>query len=282
MYLMESLHTLLEKVTQAQELINAKRPFEGNSLIQLQKYYKCETTWSSNALEGNTINLHETQMILEHGITVRGHTLKEIYECTGHSNAYDYMFEAIQKKEIDETYIKKLHYLFAKDIKDIPCPGEYRNVSKTFVTISGSEYPCPDYEQVPEKMAEFIDWADTVRSEMHPVEYAAEAHRRFVYIHPFPDGNGRVARLLMNTVLLQEHYMPVLIHPDQRKAYVKSLENGRIYPGGFDIFIAERELEQQTRFIKLLNMEVPQNIREEKKEIKENRRCIDDDYSMGY
>lgn len=248
---MKSLTSILEHITKIQHAINGKYPFDENRLMQLQKYYKAEMTWTSNALEGNTLTLEETKMILESGITVRGHTSHEIYECTGHAEAYDYMFDHIRKKEITEEYIKKLHYLFAKNITDIPCPGEYRDVSKTFVGITGSEYPCPDYEKVPEKMAEFADWASSIRNELHPVEFAAEAHRTFIYIHPFPDGNGRIARLLMNTILLQEQYMPVLIHPIQRNEYIHTLENGRIYPNGFDIFIAKRELEQQKRFMKL-------------------------------
>ena len=279
---METLNTLLQQATKLQVLINKKRPFEGNQLIQLQKYYKCESTWSSNALEGNTISLHETQMILEQGLTIHGHTLNEIYECTGHDKAYDCMFNQIHKKEIDEKYIKELHYLFAKDIKNIPYPGEYRDVSKTFVTVTGSEYSCPDYDEVPAKMTELVDWTNTMRDVLHPIELASQMHRRFVYIHPFPDGNGRVARLLMNTVLLQEHYMPVLIEPKQRAEYIRTLENGRIYPTGFDIFIAQRELEQQRRFMKLLNIEISQNISEEKKEIKKNQRKTNGEYDMGY
>ena len=279
---METLNTLLQQATKLQALINKKRPFEGNQLIQLQKYYKCESTWSSNALEGNTISLHETQMILEQGLTIHGHTLNEIYECTGHDKAYDCMFNQIHKKEIDEKYIKELHYLFAKDIKNIPCPGEYRDVTKTFVTVTGSEYSCPDYDEVPAKMTELVDWTNTMRDVLHPIELASQMHRRFVYIHPFPDGNGRVARLLMNTVLLQEHYMPVLIEPKQRAEYIRTLENGRIYPTGFDIFIAQRELEQQRRFMKILNIEISQNISEEKKEIKKNQRKTNGEYDMGY
>ena len=131
-------------------------------------------------------------------------------------------------------------------------------------------------------MTELVDWTNTMRDGLHPIELASQMHRRFVYIHPFPDGNGRVARLLMNTVLLQEHYMPVLIEPKQRAEYIRTLENGRIYPTGFDIFIAQRELEQQRRFMKLLNIEISQNISEEKKEIKKNRRKTNDEYDMSY
>ena len=256
---METLRSLLEQATKLQTIIHTKHPFDENARIRLQKAYKNEITWSSNALEGNTLRLAETQSILEQGHTVHGHTVNEIRECIGHGRAYDYMFTQIHKQRIDEQYIKELHYLFAKDIDTIPCPGEYRDVSKTFVTVTGSEYACPDYDEVPAKMIDLVDWTNTMRNTLHPIELASQMHRRFVYIHPFPDGNGRIARLLMNTVLLQEHYMPVLIDPKHREAYIQALENGRIYPTGFDIFIAQRELEQQRRFIKSLNIEIPEN-----------------------
>ena len=92
-----------------QKLINDKRPFDRNQLPQLLKFYKAETTWSSNALEGNGISLGETELIIEKGITIHGHTLREIYECVGHADAFDYMNTLIYEKKITEDNIKKLH-----------------------------------------------------------------------------------------------------------------------------------------------------------------------------
>ena len=255
---------ILKDITQAQKLINSKRPFDAQQLPQLKKFYKAESTWSSNAIEGNTISLGETELILENGITIHGHTLNEINECVGHGEAFDYMFSMINNNSITEENIKKLHYLFARNIKDIPSPGEYRNVSKTYVYITGSNYPCPDYDKVPELMAELVDWSNSVKNELHPVERAAEFHRKFVYIHPFPDGNGRVARLMMNMILLQEHYMPVLISPKIRSTYIKKLEDGRSFPTDFDEFIAKQEAKQQARFIKLLGI-VQEDIKQKKR-----------------
>lgn len=246
--------TLLEEITENQKLINQKRPFEGYALTQLKEYYKYETTWSSNALEGNTITLSETQMIIEKGITIHGHTIKEINECTGHADAYDYMVCLINQNGITDENIKTLHKLFASNIKDIPYPGEYRNVSKTFVQITGSEYECPDYEKVPELMVNFVEWLNDNKNTFHPVEFAAEAHRRFVYIHPFPDGNGRIARLITNAILLQNQYMPISIKPIERETYVQLLENGRIEPSKFTEFIAKQELKEQTRMMKVLHI----------------------------
>lgn len=249
---------MLNDITEAQRVINDKRPFDKDQLPQLKKFYKVESTWSSNALEGNTISLGETQLILESGITIHGHTLKEINECAGHGEAFDFMFSLVNQDGISEEDIKKMHYLFARNIKDIPFPGEYRDKSKTYVYITGSNYSCPDYDKVPELMQDLIDWAKEVKDEIHPVELAAEFHRRFVYIHPFPDGNGRVARLSMNMLLLQNQYMPILISPTQKKTYIKKLEDGRAFPTDFDAFIAKQEIKQQIRFMKFLNIVPPE------------------------
>ena len=150
---------ILKDITEAQKLINSKRPFGTQQLPQLKKFYRTESTWSSNAIEGNTISLRETEL---------------------------------------------------------------------------------------------VDWSNSVKNELHPVERAAEFNRKSVYIHPFPDGNGRVARLIMNMILLQEHYMPVLISPKIQSTYIKKLEDGRSFPTDFDEFIAKQEAKQQARFIKLL------------------------------
>lgn len=245
------------EITQRMNEINKLRPFEGESLNQLKNYYKIQTTWSSNAVEGNTISLSETQMILENGITVHGHTINEIHECLGHGEAYEYMFGLIKNKAITEENIKTMHRLFASNIKNIPFPGEYRDKSRTYVRITGSDYVYPDWKDVSAKMADFVDWLDSVRKEnvFHPVELAAEAHRRMIYIHPFPDGNGRVTRLVMNTILLQEHYLPVSITPRNRTLYVKLLENGRLEPQKFTDFIANLELKEEKEFMRTMHIE---------------------------
>ena len=109
----EKYENLLKSLTESQTLINSKRPFDEQQLVQLKKFYKAESTWSSNAIEGNTISLGETELILESGITIHGHTLNEINECIGHGEAFDYMFSMINNNVITEENIKKLHYLFA-------------------------------------------------------------------------------------------------------------------------------------------------------------------------
>jgi Fic family protein len=125
---------------------------------------------------------------------------------------------------------------FSKNIPDFYKPGEYRDVN---VYLTKSKYPLPDYTELPERMKDFIRWADKKREKYHPIEFAADAHRHFIYIHPFFDGNGRVSRLIMNTLLLQDKYLPVSIPIQHRKEYIDLLERGRKFPRPFNAFIAE-------------------------------------------
>lgn len=279
--MVDNYQKLLQELTEAQKLVSSRCPFDENLLPQLKKIYKAECTWSSNAIEGNTISLVETELILNNGITIHGHTLNEINECVGHGNAFDYMFSMINSSGITENDIKRLHFLFAKDIRNIPCPGEYRDVSKSYVYITGSSYSCPDFEKVPELMTELVEWSNIVGRDLHPVELASEFHRKFVYIHPFPDGNGRVARLCMNMLLLQNHYLPVLITPKLRSSYVKKLENGRISPTVFDEFIAIQEAKQLVRFMKLLNMDPPENLLSITRKTRTGKSDKSDDSGVG-
>lgn len=250
---MASLEKILDECSTLRALIIKTRPYDEGQWRALKSFYRAQCVWSSNALEGNTISLNETKFIIEKGFTIHGHSLREIAECTGGAKSFDAIFDEIKSGTISETYIKNLHYLFSEDISDIPCPGSYRDKSKTYVYIEGSAYPCPDYDKVPTLMKEFIEWISDMRNKLHPVALAAEAHRRFSYIHPFPDGNGRVARLLMNTILTQFQYLPIAIKPTRRKKYIKLLEDGRAAPKLFDIFIAENELKEEKRFLALLD-----------------------------
>jgi len=199
---------LLDEIDNRMKVIDEIRPFEGPYLKQINQFFKIETTYTSNAIEGNTHTLEETKVILEDGITIGGHPLREFYEVEGHGKAYDYMFSLIEKREITEGDILYCHELFSKNIPDFISPGEYRKIE---VVISGSKKVLPKAEAVPVRMREFVEWTRKERSSFHPVMFAAEVHRKLVNIHPFTDGNGRIARLVMNTFLYQDEFFPVSI-----------------------------------------------------------------------
>jgi Fic family protein len=241
---------LLNEIDKKMEIINKIRPFEGAYLQQINQFFKIETTYSSNAIEGNTYTLEETKVILEDGITIGGHPLREFYEVEGHGRAYDYMFSLITKREITEHDILYCHQLFSRNIPNFVSPGEYRKIE---VLISGSKKVLPKAESVPMKMQDFLKWTNEERNNIHPVMFAAEAHRKLVNIHPFTDGNGRISRLVMNTFLFQDKLFPVSIPVLRRMDYYNILE--RNDSNDFGIYIAELELQTLKDLMRFLHLE---------------------------
>lgn len=223
-------------------------------------YYRVSLTYTSNALEGNTLTESETKVILEDGLTVGGHPLREIYEVTGHACAYDFMWTLANDTSICEIDIKLLHELFYSEI-DRAAAGQYR---KGDVVIAGSAYPVTPWRNIPAKIKELVWWAISERGGYHPVVFAAELHRRFVYIHPFVDGNGRIARLMMNLVLLQKGYEIIVIPPVERVRYISALERGHTDPEAFNEFIIDREVETQKDMMRLFHIPTKQQTEPER------------------
>ena len=243
----------LEKLDLYQNTINELRPFEGEMLKQIKDFYRIVLTWTSNALEGNSLTESETKVLIEDGLTVGGRPLRDMFEAVDHAKAYDYMFTLLENKEITEKDILYLHKLFYQNI-DGEYAGRYRDIP---VFISGSNYPVTKVENIQSEIEDLCRWIKTERKQYHPVEFAALLHKKFVFIHPFKDGNGRVARLLMNTALIQEGYLPALIPPILRSEYISLLEKAHEDDRSFINFIAERELESQKDFLRLLHIPLP-------------------------
>ncbi len=189
-------------------LIDQKRPFEGELLSQIKQYYKIGLTWSSNAIEGNTLTISETKVVLEDGLTIGGKPLRDFMETVGHGEAYDYMFSLIGEKSISIDTMKKLHWLFYKGIDETNA-GVWRQRD---VIVSGTEYVFPAPGKIEEEMERLEAWAKIERGQTHPVDFAALLHLKLVTIHPFIDGNGRAARLIMNLALLQDGHQLAIIH----------------------------------------------------------------------
>lgn len=206
------------------EELNKKRPFAKESLHSLKENLLVDWTYHSNAIEGNTLTLSETKVVLE-GITVGGKTIHEHLEVINHKEAILYI-EAIiqQKKELSEWQIKNIHNLVLKGIDDKNA-GVYR---KANVVISGARHIPPDFVQLKSEMESLIQWYNHSLQNIHPIERAARLHTDFVKIHPFVDGNGRTARLLLNFELIKEGYPPLIITKEQRLQYYQSLDNAHI------------------------------------------------------
>lgn len=225
------------------------RPLSKDALVQIKEYYKIGLTYSSNAIEGNTLDLAETKVVIEDGITVGGKPMKDHFEAIGHAKAYDEVINLAKKDYFAQDDIKNLHKLFYTQI-DAEKAGKYR---ETQVIITGSDVEFPKPEMLDLKMQEFIDKLPELKRTLHPVEYASMVHIIFVNIHPFIDGNGRVARLLMNLALLQSGYNIVSISPVVRSDYIRALQDtnsGNFIP--FVNFISEMTLEAQKEYLKII------------------------------
>ncbi|MDM8297599.1 Fic family protein [Enterocloster aldenensis] len=244
---------VLQKVDRFQKEINALRPFEGEMLDQIKDYYRIGLTWTSNALEGNSLTESETKVLLEEGLTVGGRPMRDVFEAVDHARAYDFMFSLMKNRCIDESAVLRMHKLFYQNIEP-DYAGRYRDMK---VVITGSHYPTTAPEKLNREMAGLFQWAAGERERLHPLEFAAELHRHFVFIHPFKDGNGRVARLLMNLALIQDGYLPAVIPPVLRMDYISLLERAHRDPHDFIQFIAERELESQKEILRLFQIPFP-------------------------
>lgn len=210
----------IKEVDELQKEINEYRPLSRNALKQLKEYYRIGLTYSSNALEGNSLTETETKIVLEEGITIGGKPLKDHYEAIGHSEAYDYLYRLSNNEIIMEEDILELHKLFYYRI-DRENAGVYRKIP---VIIAGVEVKFPPPSKIKPLMQEYVKEISFLKEKHHPVEHSALIHLGLVNIHPFIDGNGRTARLLMNSALLQAGFVIAIIPPILRREYLDSLK----------------------------------------------------------
>lgn len=228
--------------------LSAMRPLPPETLKSLKDYYRVGLTFSSNALEGNSLTESETKIVIEDGLTIEGKPLRDVYEAVGHAKAYDYLYQLATHKTLEEEDILELHRLFYQQI-DPEHAGKYRAVP---VIISGSKYPVTPPFKIEAEMKKFVSWFNKQETKLHPVEFAALTHKKFVFIHPFIDGNGRLSRLLMNLTLIRNEYSIALIPAILRHAYIASLEKAHADDTAFKEFIADRVIATQTDLLRLL------------------------------
>ncbi len=239
----------IKLIDELQQEINNYRPLSRDSLRQLREYYKVGLTYTSNALEGNSLTETETKIVLEDGITIGGKPLKDHFEALGGAEAYDYIYKLCKKEAIVEKDIKNLHKLFYYRIDDKNA-GKYR---KKPAIITGVDVELPSPAEIPGLMREFAGDIIEIRKRCHPVEYAARLHARLVNVHPFIDGNGRCARLLMNLALLQSGYEITIIPPVVRNDYIDALKatnKGNNTP--FTNLVSSMVYESQKDYLRLI------------------------------
>lgn len=238
-----------DEVDSLKKELDSKRPIPKETLKSLRESINLEWTYNSNGIEGNTLTLRETQVVLE-GITVGGKSIKEHLEAINHEKAILFLDDLVKDNEpISEWNIKNIHQLILKDI-DNENAGRYR---KENVTIKGATHIPPDYLKVSELMEKLILTYNTW-SEYHPIIQAALLHGELVKIHPFVDGNGRTSRLLMNLDLMNSGYNPVIIKKESRLKYYEALDKAHT-TGNYTDFVklvTELEIEMLKKYIELL------------------------------
>jgi Fic family protein len=217
---------MIKEIDEKKRILDSKRPFNETAIKNLKQYFDVELTYNSNAIEGNTLTITETKIILEDGITIgKGKTLREHLEVINHKEAIDYIEDIVNKNiDIDEKVIKDLHYIILKSINNENA-GIYRNVN---VLISGSNHRPPEHFLVSQEMEQLIKWYNENKNKLHPIKLAAEFHHKFTFIHPFIDGNGRCGRLLMNLILMRCGYPITVIRMEDRNEYMNALEKASV------------------------------------------------------
>ena len=218
------MRDLLAKICKKKEALDKTRPLSEEQVKNLKNVYDIQLTYNSNAIEGSTLTYSETKLILNEGITIGGKSINEHLEAINHQEAISFIEDMakINTKEITLADIKNIHQLILKGI-DKQNAGTYRRRNVGVVKSDGEIHSFVEPLKIEESMGEFIKWLHTQNIE-ETVLLAALIHLKFVSIHPFIDGNGRTARLLMNLVLLQNGYPQAIVKVSNRAQYIQAIE----------------------------------------------------------
>lgn len=221
---METLKKLLEQLKKKKDILDTYRPLPAALIKNLSQWFHVELTYTSNAIEGNTLTRSETAVVIEKGLTIAGKTVREHLEAINYGIALNFVENLVHKnrKQITLEDILNIHTLILRTIDDEHA-GVYRTVA---VRIAGSHVILPNPMKVTSLMDDFINWLHNASG--NPVIISTDSHLKFVGIHPFVDGNGRTARLLMNLLLMQEGYPPAIIRREDRVSYLDALEHAHL------------------------------------------------------
>lgn len=211
---------LLERIEHKKTQLDDLRPLPVAVVNRLREQILVEWIYNSNAIEGSTVTLQETRLILETGLTIGGKTLREHFEVTNHRDAILYVEQlAADQEKLTPFHVRQIHKLVLSQIDD-ESAGNYRT---TQVQIAGARHVPPEAWEIPAQMTEWGKWLAKAEKSIHPVVLAALAHHSLVKIHPFVDGNGRTARLVMNLILIKNGYPPTVILRTDRQSYYRVL-----------------------------------------------------------
>ena len=210
---------LASRINEKSKRLQSLRPLSAPVVARLKQQFALEMTYNSNGIEGNSLTLKETAWVIQDGLTIKGKPLKDHLEAKDHYEALEFLYETVEhgrQQTISEVFIRTLHTLVVRETEREEA-GKYRTVN---VMITSADHTPPDASQVPVLMRDLICWIQKNQKKFHHVELAALVHHKLVNIHPFVDGNGRTARLVMNLILMHEGYpLAIILKNDRRKYY---------------------------------------------------------------
>ncbi|MBE2281525.1 MAG: Fic family protein [Ignavibacteriaceae bacterium] len=255
-----ALEKLLELTEELNEEIKRLKPVEGDLWQTIEEKLLIEWTYNSNAIEGSSLTQGETLFFLQSGLTVEGRPLKDFIDAKNHAEAIDFLYDVVNnRREISTGLLKEFNAFLLSGIKSTPAidsngikidkkatPGEYKLLPNHVLQNDGTIHEFVLPTQVAPEMANLCNWIKENGNNTHPVIVGSIAHFNMVRIHPFDDGNGRGARLLMNLILIQKGYPPAIIKNENRRKYIESLsqaDKGNL--NKFIEFIAESCIDTQ-------------------------------------
>jgi Fic family protein len=224
----EEFRATFERLYKKKQVLQTSRPLPNIALHKIRESLSIEWTYNSNSIEGNTMSLRETQMVIQEGITIKGKSLREHFETHNHDKAIDYLYSIVNDDyNLRSIDILSLHGLVLRSIED-DFAGRIRNGG---VRITGANFNPPNANKVPDLLDELIDFINTNPLQLNDIELATVFHHKLVWIHPFFDGNGRTVRLAMNLLLMRSGFPPAIILKNDRKKYYEALNqaNGGNY-----------------------------------------------------
>lgn len=231
-YAYDDLKDVLLNIDLKKTRLDKHRPLSRAVVQSIRSSLNLEWTYNSNSIEGNTLNLRETRMVIEEGMTVAGKSLREHFEVVNHQEAIEYLEELVSGDYLlKERDILDIHELVMSKIEK-EFAGRYRNSG---VRIPGANFTPPNAQKVPDLMSDLISWVSRDDQSMHPLVRVSIFHHRFVWIYPFFDGNGRTVRLIMNLLLMKWEFPPVIILKVDRNKYYQALN--RANQGHYDLLI---------------------------------------------
>ncbi len=230
----------LERAEQLKAELERLRPLDAEREARVMQKLRLDWNFHSNNLEGNSLTYGETKALILFGITAQGKPLKDHFEITGHNEAINWILDLVKgETDLTEVFIRQLHQLLLKEPYEIEAQtengkptkrrievGKYKTQPNHVITQTGETFYFAAPEETPAKMEELIDWFRTEKGkpDTNPIIIAALFHYKFIRIHPFDDGNGRVARILMNFILMQHGFPPVVIKTDDKENYFSVLQ----------------------------------------------------------